>query len=62
VTTDSETARVHTGDLSAERVTVTCHGTAPERVAVDGKRATEVEADPDVGEWCSTGDVFVAVT
>jgi len=61
LTTDGETLSVSTGGVTADRVTVTVHGATPETVRVDGEPATEVEREPESGEWQRTDGGLVLV-
>lgn len=61
LTADGGTLSVSLGGITADLVAVTVHGATPAAVRVDGDRLTEVERDPEPGEWRETDDGLVAV-
>jgi len=56
-----ETLSVATGATSAERLTVTVRGVAPETVTVDDESVTRVDADPAESEWTATDSVVTLI-
>jgi len=56
-----ETLSVDTGETSAEHLTVTVRGVAPETVTVGNESVTRVDADPDESEWTATDSVVTLV-